>query len=291
MSATHKTPLGKTICLTFDVEDYFQVENLRSIYPLDTWDRQIFRVERPTIQILDLLDQHHIKGTFFVLGWVAERLPYLVKEIHAQGHEIASHGYSHKLNTPEFFSDSELSDDIKRSKDLLENIIGEKVLGYRAPSFSIHEKVLSILKDLDFHYDSSFNPISWNKRCGQINTNSNTNSFLHKTGVQEFSIPQQLLFGRKIPLGGGGYFRLYPLTFFLKLVQKYLQDNDLMIFYLHPWELDSKQPRFWTELRIDHGFRHYYGLKSSASKLEKFIQWGKKKQVNFSRIDQYLKTA
>src|SRR6056297_1832009 len=123
----------KTICLTFDVEDYFQVENLRKVFPLETWDKQILRIEKPTHEILNLLDKYQIKGTFFILGWIAERLPDLVKEIHTRGHEIASHGYSHRLNSQDLFLENELYDDIKRSKDLLENIIEEPVIGYRAP--------------------------------------------------------------------------------------------------------------------------------------------------------------
>src|SRR6056297_1941384 len=111
MTLSKKTDLdlrNKTICLTFDVEDYFQVENLRKVFPLETWDKQVLRIEKPTIEILDLLDENGVNATFFVLGWIAERVPNLVKEIHNRGHEIASHGYSHQLNTTSFFSENEL---------------------------------------------------------------------------------------------------------------------------------------------------------------------------------------
>ena len=181
-----------TILLTFDIEDYFQVENLRPWYPPETWDNQELRVEKNTHKILNLLDSIELKNpikpnkpkelnkpanpkaTFFILGWLAQRLPNLVHEIQNRGHEIASHGFNHlmcnQMNT------RELQKDLIRSKQILEDITGEEVTGYRAPNFSITDQSLKLIQNCGYKYDSSYNDFSKHGRYGYISINGQSNA-------------------------------------------------------------------------------------------------------------------
>ncbi|WP_051001537.1 polysaccharide deacetylase family protein [Thermosipho africanus] len=139
---------SKTIYLSFDVEDWFQVENLRKLFPPETWEKHQSRVEENTIRILQLLRKWNVKSTFFILGWIAERYPKLVQQINQDGHEIASHGYGHIINYQ--LTREEIFQDIKKSKKILEEISGKEVIGYRAPNFSVTEDVIDALIDLGF---------------------------------------------------------------------------------------------------------------------------------------------
>jgi len=168
------------ILLTIDVEDWFQVENFKEYIPFDSWSSCELRVEKNTHRLLDLLDSVNFKfqvssfkisATFFILGWIAEKLPNLVKEIHARGHEVASHGYYHNLCNDS--SSDDLRKDLIDSKRLLEDIIGDRVYGYRAPSFSINAEVLKIIEDCGYLYDSSYNSFSMHGRYGQISLSQN----------------------------------------------------------------------------------------------------------------------
>src|SRR4030043_1750010 len=194
--------------LSFDVEDWFHVENLKGAISFSEWDYCDLRVVENTHRILNILDQYQTKATFFILGWVAERCPSLVKEIAERGHEIASHGYSHELiykQTPE-----EFHEDIRRSKDILQSITSEPILGYRAPAFSITSEsdwALDILKNNGFAYDSSMFPTSFHNRYGN-NSNGNSNErfpFRFSNGLVEMPLSTVKLAGKNIPVGGGGY--------------------------------------------------------------------------------------
>lgn len=258
--------------ITIDVEDYFQVAALAKWAPTKKWDDFPLRVENNTLRILDLFDQHNIKATFFVLGWIADRCPALVKAIVARGHELGSHGYSHQLiyrQTPEVFREETL-----RSKKLLEDIGGEAVLGYRAASYSITQQslwALDIIAEAGFRYDSSIFPVK-HDRYGipgaieiphRLRTPAN-----HQ--IVEFPITALKLPGYKLPVAGGGYFRLFPYWFSrwaLKKVNRSQQQP--FIFYLHPWEIDPEQPALpATGLSK---FRHYNNLEICEQRLKNLL--------------------
>ena len=272
--------MQKTICLSFDVEDWFQVENLREKFPPQTWDKCELRVEINTRKILDLLDKYNVKATFFVLGWIAERKPELVKEIHSRGHEIASHGYGHIINYE--LNRDEIYEDIKKGKELLESITGDKVVGYRAPNFSVTQDVIDALTTLGFEYDSSYHPFSKNKRYGQLDVDERG---IFKLNESLTEIPMSVWKNKffELSIAGGGYFRLYPYSFFRTLASSYLKKNDYMIMYFHPWEFDPEQPRV-KDVKFSYRFRHYVGLNNNLWKLEKLIQEARDKSFKFSKL-------
>ncbi|HHT9124504.1 MAG TPA: XrtA system polysaccharide deacetylase [Candidatus Brocadiia bacterium] len=258
--------------ITIDVEDYFQVSNFASIIPYKAWNNYKLRVVENTQKILSILDEYNTKATFFVLGWIAERIPELVKEIFEKGHEIASHGYAHQLiydQNPYSFRM-----DVARSKRILEEITGSKVNGYRAPSFSITNKTrwtLKILLEEGYQYDSSIFPIQYHDRYGM----PNANPFLHliKLGEMDELIEVPLsttkAFGRRFPIAGGGYLRLLPYTFMKWGIRRINKQGYPAIIYLHPWELDADQPR--VEVDWVTRLRHYGNISKTESKLRRLL--------------------
>lgn len=276
----------KSILITVDVEDWFQVENLRPVYPIETWDSHELRLEKSTHHLLDLLDQHNFQATFFVLGWIAERLPNLVREIQKRGHEIASHGYNHELCSG--LVCTTLRDDLLRSKTLLEDISGRPVVGYRAPSFSVTHGLIDTLGELGFRYDSSYNNFSLNNRYGQVNgffQQSNDGYLVAKNGMVELPISNLRMFGQIIPWGGGGYFRLYPSMVFASGVSRILKEKNYYNFYCHPWEFDPDQPRA-NGIGALSRFRHYLSLDKTLTRLNHFFE--RFKHCTFVTCSQYL---
>jgi len=272
--------------ITVDVEDWFQVENLRPVYPIETWDSHELRLEKSTHHLLDLLDQHNFQATFFVLGWIAERLPNLVREIQKRGHEIASHGYNHELCSG--LVCTTLRDDLLRSKTLLEDISGRPVVGYRAPSFSVTHGLIDTLGELGFRYDSSYNNFSLNNRYGQVNgffQQSNDGYLVAKNGMVELPISNLRMFGQIIPWGGGGYFRLYPSMVFASGVSRILKEKNYYNFYCHPWEFDPDQPRA-NGIGALSRFRHYLSLDKTLTRLNHFFE--RFKHCTFVTCSQYL---
>ena len=257
--------------MTVDVEDYFHVAALaETIDPAD-WGGIAPRVVDNTRRLLDLFERNNVKVTHFVLGWVAERFPELVKEIDARGHEVASHGYSHQLvydQTPEVF----YAETVK-SKHILEDILGKPMLGYRAASYSITKKslwALDILYELGFKYDSSIFPIR-HDRYGIPDAEPLPHKFKTPKGnyLTEFPLTTSSLFGMKLPAAGGGYFRLYPYALSKYLLDKVQKSNKPFVFYLHPWEIDAEQPR--VKVSALSTFRHYNNLDKCESRLEKLL--------------------
>ena len=261
-----------TFLLSFDVEDWFHAENLREVFPYKKWNFCEIRVGNNLGKILSLLEEHDLKATFFVLGWLAERYPEIVKEINKRGHEIASHGYAHKLI--HYQNPDEFREDIARSKEILEDIIGDKILGYRAPSFSITDWAVDILKEQGYLYDSSYCPTLLHNRYGRLNLtnsiNTNTGIFKFPNGLIEVSLSTLNLMGASIPWGGGAYFRLLPYPLFRAGIKKILNKR-IFVFYFHPWEIDPAQPRV-KGLRWDYRLRHYWGLDNTLNKLERLLQ-------------------
>lgn len=284
--------MTKTIILTIDVEDWFQVENFKSHIPYESWNNREFRVEKNTNRILDLLDLVELKNTakpkatFFILGWLAERFPNLVTEILSRGHEVASHGQSHHLCSS--LPKEKLIKDLSDSRKLLEDITGTKISGYRAPSFDINDDDLKIIEDCGYHYDSSFNSFSAHGRYGTIDLKPYTKKGIaYKISENFFEIPVSNLNikGKTIPWGGGGYFRLTPSIIFQKGVKSILKNEDAYLFYTHPWEFDPAQPRV-EEASTFFKFRHYVNLNKTQNKLLQLIDAFS--NYNFISCNDYL---
>lgn len=266
--------------MTVDVEDFFHVSAFESIIQPEQWKDYQPRVDANTRRLLDIFAKANVKSTFFTLGWVAEKYPELIKEIHRQGHEVASHGYAHRRaseQTPE-----EFKLDVIRSKQHLEDLIGEKVSGYRAPSFSIGYKsewAFEILAELGFVYSSSTYPVKHD-----LYGTPDWPRFAYKRpeNIIEIPIPTLRMLGKQVPIGGGGYFRLYPYQMTKKLISRYLkQEKQPYSFYFHPWEIDAEQPRL-NDAPLKSRFRHYVNLSKTESKLEKLLSdfsWSTMKDV------------
>ncbi|MER2527516.1 MAG: XrtA system polysaccharide deacetylase [Candidatus Competibacter denitrificans] len=273
--------------LTVDVEDYFQVAAFaRQIDPA-TWDRIPLRVERNTQRLLDLFAEQSVRATFFVLGWVAERCPGLVRAIAERGHEVACHGYSHQLiygQTPEVFREETV-----RAKACLEDQAQRPMLGYRAASYSITQCslwALDVLAELGFTYDSSIFPIHHDRygipdspRWPYRLTTPNGGSLI------EFPPSTFSLLGYRLPVAGGGYFRLYPYSFTrFALTQLNRVEGQPFIFYLDPWEIDPEQPRIraeWLSM-----FRHYTNLHHCEARLRRLLR-----DFRFTTVREVLEMA
>lgn len=255
--------------MTVDVEDFFHVSAFESVISPSQWNDYQPRVDTNTRRLLDLFAKKGIKSTFFVLGWVAERYPDLIKEIHSQGHEVASHGYAHRRVT--LLSRNEFLQDVKRSKDHLEDLLGEQIIGYRAPSFSIgysNEWAFEVLAELGFKYSSSTYPVNHD-----LYGSPDWPRFAYNRpeNILEIPIPTLRIMGKQIPIGGGGYFRLYPYKITEKLVSKYLrQEKQPYSFYFHPWEIDAGQPRL-KNAPLKSRFRHYVNLHRTEAKLIRLL--------------------
>lgn len=259
--------------MTVDVEDYYHVAALAKVISPEQWEQWPSTVERNTQRLLDLFDTSAIKATFFVLGWVAERYPQLIREIRTRGHEIASHGYSHQLiykQTPQLFRAETI-----RSKQLLEDIAQVPVIGYRAASYSITRQSLwaiDILAELGFSWDSSIFPV-YHDRYGIPDTPTQPYYLRSQSSkeILEFPLTTANLLGYRMPAAGGGYFRLYPYLLSRWLFARATNNNTMpAIFYLHPWEIDDKQPRV-SGAGLLSRFRHYNNLSRCLPRLEKML--------------------
>ncbi len=286
--------MKKSIMLTVDVEDWFQVENFKNYIPFSSWDSLESRVEKNTQNILNFFElwkncenkELNVKATFFVLGWIAERYPQLIRKIHEAGHEVASHGYNHNLCSKE--SREEFRSDVTEAKKRLEDIIGVRIYGYRAPSFSISDEYIQILKECEYGYDSSFNSFSLNSRHGRLSVLDNKRAGIAinlDNDFYELPISNLKLWNRAFPLGGGGYFRILPAWLFCKGVKKILNAENAYLFYFHPWEIDPEQPRV-KEASFFYKFRHYINLQKTIRKLSLLIISNFKS--NFITCNQYL---
>jgi polysaccharide deacetylase family protein (PEP-CTERM system associated) len=260
------------ILITVDLEDWFQVENLRSVFPVHSWDSCELRIEANTQKLLDLFDQFRVQATFFVLGWIAERCPRLVKEIKSRNHEVASHGYGHI--TCSQLSKEALREDLRRSKSILEDITGQPVIGYRAPNFSLTKELLELLGDLGYLYDSSWNPGSLVRRNGNgkdLKDNLFKNGKTVRNGVIELPVSNLKIGQFLIPFAGGGYFRFWPLPVFQRGISHILKSEGRYVFYFHPWEVDIGQPRI-QKIQWLKQFRHYLNLAETYTRLTSFIK-------------------
>ena len=269
--------------LTVDVEDYFQVSAFDHRIKRDEWDAMPCRVEANTERLLAIFSEAQVSGTFFVLGWVANKYPQLIRRIAEAGHELASHGYWHRLVYT--LSRDEFRRDIKDSKNAISDAAGVAVSSYRAPSFSITNKSLWALETLveeGFKVDSSIFPIR-HDRYGVPDASPEIHSRMTPAGnITE--IPPSFWQSRiaKVPIGGG-YFRLFPESLTSRAITAVRNEGRPAIFYLHPWEVDPEQPRI-DGIGIKSRFRHYVGLHHTEQKLRKLLT-----EHPFGRVDKTLK--
>ena len=266
-----------TNALTIDVEDYFQVSAFAPYIDRADWDTCVCRVERNIARILEMLDEHDVKATFFTLGWIAERYPGIVRDIVAGGHELASHGYGHQrasdLEPQAFF------EDIHSAKVLLESLAGSEVKGYRAPSFSIgasnRDWAFECLARAGYRYSSSVYPVK-HDHYGM----PDAPRFAHIVHPPLIEVPPTTVraFDRNWPASGGGYFRLMPYALSRHLISRVnRRDGEAAVFYFHPWEIDAAQPRV-PGIDAKTRFRHYVNIGRMESRLNRLLKdfrWGR----------------
>jgi polysaccharide deacetylase family protein (PEP-CTERM system associated) len=274
-----------TNALTIDVEDYFQVSAFAPHIARSEWNTRECRVQHNVEVILEMLQRHDTKATFFTLGWIAERYPGLIRQITAQGHEIASHGYGHERASDQtkeaFFTDIQLA------KVILEDISGQEVTGYRAPSFSIGSNNLwafDCLLRAGYRYSSSIYPIA-HDHYGM--PDSPRFSYEVRPGLLEVPITTLRAFGRNFPSSGGGYFRLLPYALSRWMLNRVnTGDQQPGIFYFHPWEIDTEQPRI-EGISKKTRFRHYVNIDRMEGRLNQLMQdfkWGRMDQIFLDKL-------
>ena len=256
---------------TVDVEDYFQVGAFTDIIHPEHWDTWEFRAEKNTDRILDALDHAGKKGTFFILGWIANKSPQLVKRIADCGHVVASHGYGHQLVYTQ--SEEVFREDVHKTRVMLQDITGQPILSYRAPSFSITSKTPwahRVLVECGYKYDSSVFPI-YHDLHGNPNAPTHIHTIETEAGaLMEFPPAVIKIFGQNIPTGGGGYFRLFPFEISKRMLRSINQKGNPFVFYIHPWEIDPEQPRI-PNASMKSRFRHYINLKRTYSRLQRLL--------------------
>ena len=257
--------------LSFDVEEHFQVSAFESPMRRRHWEQFESRVESNTEKLLGLLDQGGVHATFFILGWVAERYPSLVRRIASAGHEVASHGYAHELITAQ--TPIAFREDIRKAKGILESILQQPVLGYRAPSFSITKDTMwaiQILVEEGYVYDSSIFPVV-HDRYGVPSANPQLHQLSTPAGLL-WEVPPSTVkcLGVRLPVAGGGYFRLYPYVILRALLRKLEGEGSPLVMYMHPWEFDPDQPRM--EGSVLSRIRHYLNLAKTEGRMQALLQ-------------------
>ena len=272
--------------MSIDVEDYFHVSAFEHVIPRDSWDRLESRVCANTDRLLAIFDDFNVRSTFFVLGWVAERFPQLVRRIASGGHEIASHGFEHRLiydQTPDAFRH-----DVRRAKRVLEDLAGCAVAGYRAPSYSVTERslwALDVLAEEGYTYDSSIFPIH-HDRYGIPSAPRHPHT-RPAAGGELLEVPASTirLGGTNMPIAGGGYFRILPYWWARWGIARLNRtEGQAAIFYLHPWEVDPDQPRIPAG-RLSR-FRHYRNLSATEHRLRRLLA-----DFSFAPIRDLLSTS
>ena len=254
--------------LSVDVEDYFQVQALASVYPRSGWDGYESRVERNTQLILDLFSEAGVKATFFTLGWVAQRRPGLIRRIAEAGHELASHGFSHLRVDSQ--CPAEFREDVRKSRGILEDIAGTPVRGYRAATFSVGPRTpwaWRVLEEEGYAYSSSVYPVA-RDFYGMPDAPRTVYKPDGAAKLVEIPISTVRLGNRNWPCGGGGYFRLLPYGLSRAAIRRVNGEGAPAVFYIHPWELDPEQPRP-AGVPLKSRFRHYTNLSKTGHRLRR----------------------
>jgi polysaccharide deacetylase family protein (PEP-CTERM system associated) len=255
--------------ISVDVEDYFQTEAMSKAVPRSAWNELPSRVEENTKRLFELFAEHGVRGTFFFLGWVADKFPKLVQEAARRGHEIGCHSYWHRM--VQRLSPEEFLQDTREAKDAIENAAGTRTIGYRAPSFSLlpgTEWAQEILVDCGFVYDSSIYPVNHDLYA---NSAMPRRPYTAVSGrLLELPVATLSIAGHNLPIGGGGYLRILPYQYTrwgLSRVNR--KEAARAILYTHPWEIDSEQPRLAASQRSK--FRQYTNLSSTVGKLQRLL--------------------
>lgn len=271
--------------MTVDVEDYFQVSAFEGVVQRGDWDKIPCRVEANVERILALFARYEVKATFFTLGWIAERYPHLIRAIVAEGHELASHGWQHIRVINQ--TSEQFRQDIRQTKQLLEDISGQAVLGYRAASYSIDQRnlwALDELADAGYQYSSSIVPIRHD-----LYGMPDASRFAFRTASRNFleiPISTVAVAGRNVNCGGGGWFRLFPYVFSRWAIRSVNEtEGQPCIFYFHPWEIDDQQPRI-AGASAKTRFRHYLNLNKTYTRLERLLN-----DFHWSRMDRIFLEA
>lgn len=268
--------VGVSDALSVDLEDYYQVEAFATHVSRSKWSQFPSRVRQNTDRVLRLFERHRCRATFFVLGWVAEREPALIREIVQAGHEVACHSHWHR--PAHSLTPAEFREDVQRARGAIEDAGGTSVIGFRAPTFSITRQslwALGILADLGFKYDSSIFPIR-HDLYGIADAPRGIHRRQLPSGSSIWEIPPSTvrLGGQNIPVGGGGYLRIFPMAFTRWAIERiHRQEQRPVVVYFHPWELDPGQPRLSTNWRSR--FRHYTALHKMEHRLDEILAKGR----------------
>ncbi|MBK9442939.1 MAG: DUF3473 domain-containing protein [Comamonadaceae bacterium] len=278
--------------LTIDVEDYFQVSAFAPYIARSEWNTRECRVERNIHFVLEMLARHNTQATFFTLGWIAERYPQLVRDIVAQGHELASHGYGHERASDQ--TEAAFFTDVHLAKIILEDLSGVQVRGYRAPSFSIGKRNLwafDCLARAGYSYSSSVYPI---KHDHYGMPDSPRFAYEVRPGLMEIPITTLRVLKRNLPSSGGGYFRLLPYAVSRWMLGRVnATDREPGVFYFHPWEIDTEQPRV-AGISSKTRFRHYVNIHRMESRLNRLLsdfKWGRMDQIFLDKLTQHAATT
>ena len=267
--------------MSVDVEDYFQVSAFENRIGREDWDTLECRIPRNVERILEIFADTGVKATFFTLGWVAEKMPSVVRDIVAEGHEMASHGWSHARVWSQ--TQAEFLEDVSSTRKLLEDVSGQAVTGYRAPSFSINSQTLwahDVLQQAGYRYSSSIYPVAHDHyglpSCPRFPFR------FDKDGILEIPLTCVPVGGRNRPCAGGGYFRFLPLTYSRWALRRVVNGEGMpAVFYFHPWELDPDQPRV-DGIPLKSRFRHYVNLGRFEQRLTRVLrefEWGRMDDV------------
>ncbi len=271
--------------LTVDLEDWFVVENLKDNIRFEEWDELPERVVKSTNRLLELFDYYDVRATFFVLGWIAEKHPGMVHDVSSMGHEIACHSYCH--GRIDALTEEQFREDTRRAIGAIAEACGVVPVGYRAPSWSINSKIpwaLEVLADMGFLYDSSVYPIKHDiygepggpKQIVRLELASGRH--IHEVPASTINI-----LGKNFPVGGGGYLRHSPFWFTKKMIYKLNDNNRPAVIYIHPWEIDTKQPRV-NGLTAFQRYRQYGSINTIERKMEMLLQ-----TFDFSTVKDYIK--
>jgi polysaccharide deacetylase family protein (PEP-CTERM system associated) len=271
-NAASERPAELKHILSIDLEDYFHVEAFAGVVSREEWDRYPSRVERNCHRLLDIFDDHSVKATFFVLGWIAQRFPALVREVHQRGHELACHSYWHRKVSS--LTPAEFRADTRAACHAIEQAASVRVTGYRAPTWSVTPQclwALDILSEEGFTYDSSIFPIR-HDLYGIPNASRHPYYHETKNGERLLELPPATvqIKGKNFPAAGGGWFRMLPFSYTKWAFRRFHSEGTPLVFYLHPWEIDPDQPRFAAPLKSK--LRHYTNLGRTEARLERMLR-------------------
>ena len=279
-----------SVGFSIDVEEFFHAENMKALCPQHSWDQQAKQLPGVIESLITRLDALSIRATFFVLGWSARKHPEMVRLISEAGHEVASHGMSHARLTT--LTPAQIRQEVKDSKNLLEDLSGTEVKGFRAPSFSITDTAIDILQDCGYQYDSSYHPFRSHTNYGRLNElGVEVAPNLHeiRDGFFELALPVSRFHRFELPIGGGAYFRFLPQPVYHWLTQSWLKSGKDLIFYTHPWEL--KQPSIPAGLPFLRQLRQLHNVENGLARTCHWLEAIQASGHQFATCSQIIKSS